>query len=75
MCYNSGRMPAQAPALLLTKFHRPAVTGDRIDCPRLIEMLDRGLPGPMSLVCAPAGFGKTTLVSSWIEGLCDHIVG
>ena len=63
-------MPAQASALLFTKLHRPPVTGDRVDRPRLIEMLNRGLQqGPLSLVCAAAGFGKTTLVSSWIESL------
>ena len=62
-------MPAHASALLFTKLNRPPVTGDRIDRPRLIEMLNRGLPGPMSLVSAAAGFGKTTLVSAWIEGL------
>ena len=62
-------MSAQASALLLTKLNRPPVVGDRIDRPRLIEMLNRGLSGPLSLVSAAAGFGKTTLVSSWIEGL------
>ena len=62
-------MPAHAPALLLTKLNRPPVVADRIERPRLIEMLDRGLSGPLSLVSAAAGFGKTTLVSSWIEGL------
>jgi ATP/maltotriose-dependent transcriptional regulator MalT len=34
--------------------------------PRLIEQLFEGLPGKLTLVCAPAGFGKTTLVSSWL---------
>jgi LuxR family maltose regulon positive regulatory protein len=63
-------MPAQASALLSTKLNRPPVTGDRVDRPRLIEQLNRGLPQcPLTLVCAAAGFGKTTLVSSWIEGL------
>ena len=63
-------MPAQASALLFTKLNRPPVTGDRVDRPRLIEQLNRGLQqGPLTLVSAAAGFGKTTLVSSWIEGL------
>jgi LuxR family transcriptional regulator, maltose regulon positive regulatory protein len=63
-------MPARASALLFTKLNRPPVTGDRVDRPHLIEQLDRGLQqGPLTLVCAAAGFGKTTLVSSWIEGL------
>ena len=70
MCYNSGTMGVQDSSLLLTKLNRPPVTSDRIDRPRLIEQLDRGLQqGPLTLVCAAAGFGKTTLVSSWVEGL------
>ena len=70
MRYNPGIMGVQDSSLLLTKLNRPPVTGDRIDRPRLIEQLDRGLQqGPLTLVCAAAGFGKTTLVSSWIEGL------
>jgi LuxR family transcriptional regulator, maltose regulon positive regulatory protein len=63
-------MPAQASPLLFTKLNRPPVTSDWIDRPRLIEQLNRGLQqGPLTLVCAAAGFGKTTLVSSWIESL------
>ena len=62
-------MPAQTSALLLTKLNRPPVTEDRIERPRLTEMLNRGLPGPLTLVSAAAGFGKTTLVSAWIEEL------
>jgi LuxR family maltose regulon positive regulatory protein len=37
--------------------------------PRLIERLDEGSQGPLTLVCAGAGYGKTTLVSAWIESL------
>jgi LuxR family transcriptional regulator, maltose regulon positive regulatory protein len=33
---------------------------------RLIERLDAGLHGKLTLVSAPAGFGKTTLVSDWV---------
>ena len=70
MCYNISRMPAQASALLSTKLNRPPVPGDWVDRPRLIEQLNRSLQqGPLTLVCASAGFGKTTLVSSWIDRL------
>ena len=34
--------------------------------PRLIERLNQGLHGKLTLISAPAGFGKTTLVSEWI---------
>jgi LuxR family maltose regulon positive regulatory protein len=33
--------------------------------PRLIERLDAGLHRKLTLVSAPAGFGKTTLLSEW----------
>ena len=63
-------MPIQAFNLLSTKLNRPPVTADWVARPRLIEQLNRSLQqGPMTLVCASAGFGKTTLVSSWIESL------
>jgi LuxR family maltose regulon positive regulatory protein len=63
-------MAAPASALLLTKLNRPPVTPDWVARPRLIEQLNHSLQrGPLTLVCASAGFGKTTLVSSWIEGL------
>ena len=63
-------MSVQASPLLATKLNRPSVTGDRIDRPRLIDQLNHSLQqGSLTLVCASAGFGKTTLVSSWIESL------
>ena len=41
--------------------------------PHLIERLDDGLDRNLTLVSAPAGFGKTTLVSTWARG-CDRPV-
>jgi LuxR family maltose regulon positive regulatory protein len=35
--------------------------------PQLIEMLDRCCDGRVTLISAPAGYGKTTLVSQWID--------
>ena len=64
-------MALRASTILLTKLHRPPATDDRIERPRLIDVLDRGLAGPLSLVTGPAGFGKTTAVSSWIERLAS----
>jgi LuxR family maltose regulon positive regulatory protein len=37
--------------------------------PRLIERLNEGLHHNLTFISAPAGFGKTTLVSAWIEGI------
>jgi LuxR family maltose regulon positive regulatory protein len=33
----------------------------------LFDLLDRGVQGPVTLVCAPAGSGKTMLIRSWLE--------
>src|SRR5581483_9344408 len=35
--------------------------------PRLLERLNEGLHRKLTLIAAPAGFGKTTLVSEWVE--------
>ena len=37
--------------------------------PRLIDRLDEGLHRKLTLVCAPAGFGKTTLLGGWLTAL------
>jgi LuxR family maltose regulon positive regulatory protein len=58
-----------------TKLYIPATRPDPatrlgtglIPRPRLIEQLEQGLAGKLILICAPAGFGKTTLASSWLE--------
>ena len=57
-------------SLLQTKLHRPRVTADLVHRPRLKEALDDGLDRPLILVAAPAGFGKSTLLSAWLE-TCD----
>ena len=55
--------------LLRTKLHRPSATADQVDRPRLKDRLDSSLDRPLILVAAPAGFGKSTLLSAWLEGL------
>jgi len=53
--------------LILTKISKPRLTSDLVPRPHLIEYLNRGLDRKLTLVSAPAGFGKTTLVLSWLE--------
>lgn len=53
--------------LLRTKFYRPSVPGDLVHRARLYETLNQGLRRPLTLIAAPAGYGKTMLVSSWLE--------
>ena len=70
--YNKGSihttsMMHQDSILLHTKLHRPRLPHDLVVRPRLVEWLDYSLDHPLTLVCASAGFGKTTLVCSWLE--------
>jgi LuxR family maltose regulon positive regulatory protein len=55
--------------LLKTKIFVPPAHRELVSRPRLIERLDRGirLGRKLTLISAPAGFGKTTLVSEWIR--------
>lgn len=56
-------------ALIATKLQVPRVRAERVARPRLRERLNAGLALPLTLVSAPAGFGKTTLVAEWVAGL------
>jgi LuxR family maltose regulon positive regulatory protein len=51
--------------LLATKLHIPSVRPELVSRSRLIERLNAGLARKLILVSAPAGFGKTTLLSAW----------
>jgi LuxR family maltose regulon positive regulatory protein len=53
--------------LIRTKLHRPRVGDDLVLRPRLLERLNQGLDRKLTLVSSPAGFGKTSLVASWLE--------
>jgi LuxR family maltose regulon positive regulatory protein len=60
-----------ATPLLQTKLYIPPARPDRVPRPRLIERLNAGLwrhngvARKLTLISAPAGFGKTTLASEW----------
>ena len=53
-------------ALLETKLYVPRSRRDLVPRPRLSERLDRGTASKLMLVSAPAGFGKTTLLTEWL---------
>src|SRR5580700_3980965 len=55
--------------ILATKLYIPRLRPDIVIRPRLIERLNEGLHRNLILISAPAGFGKTTLVSEWVEGI------
>ncbi len=52
--------------ILATKLYIPRLRPHVVSRPRLIERLNEGLQRNLILISAPAGFGKTTLVSEWV---------
>ncbi|MDJ0756860.1 MAG: LuxR C-terminal-related transcriptional regulator [Ardenticatenaceae bacterium] len=56
-----------ADPLIRTKLRLPFVRPEQLTRPRLQKQIERGLRGPLTLVTAPAGFGKTTLVASCLQ--------
>jgi len=68
-CYNC----VMQTSILATKLYLPSPRPQAVPRPRLIERLNEGLrqePGfgrPLTLLSAPAGFGKTTLLSEWLH--------
>ncbi len=53
--------------LLRTKFYIPPIRSIQIARPRLIDLINGGLDRQLILVSAPAGYGKSTLVSGWLK--------
>jgi LuxR family transcriptional regulator, maltose regulon positive regulatory protein len=58
----------KADTLIRTKLHLPFTRPGLVSRPRLQEQIYQGLRGPLTLVTAPAGFGKSTLVASCVTG-------
>jgi LuxR family maltose regulon positive regulatory protein len=58
----------KADTLIRTKLHLPFARSELVPRPRLQARITAGLHGPLTLITAPAGFGKTTLVTSCIAG-------
>ena len=57
--------------LLQTKLFVPLLRPFLVPRPRLIAKLNKSLYGKLTLVCAPAGFGKTTLTADWATRLAE----
>lgn len=55
--------------IIKTKIHSPALRRDQVSRKRLVALLSDGLhrARKLTLISAPAGFGKTNLVSEWIS--------
>jgi LuxR family maltose regulon positive regulatory protein len=52
--------------LLVTKLQIPRSVSNRVQRPRLVQRLNAAWPGKLTLISAPPGFGKTTLLAEWI---------
>ena len=53
--------------LLATKLHIPEPRLELVPRTALIERLNNGIRHKLTLISAPAGFGKTTILSEWID--------
>jgi len=56
-----------ASTLVATKMNAPRLRGALVPRPRLTALMDAGAEASLTLVSAPAGFGKTTVLASWLE--------
>src|SRR5690348_16853839 len=52
--------------ILATKLYIPHPPPTVVSRPRLMERMNEGLQRKLTLIAAPAGFGKTTVVSTWV---------
>jgi ATP/maltotriose-dependent transcriptional regulator MalT/ActR/RegA family two-component response regulator len=57
---------ARSPFILQTKLHRPTLPTDLVVRTAVLERLDAGRDLPLTLVSAPAGYGKSLLIASWL---------
>ena len=64
-----------APILLKTKLHRPPLQTDYILRSALLHRLQQGRDRKLTLVVAPAGFGKSTLGASWLAAIEEECAG
>ena len=64
--------PPEYTALLKTKISIPPPRQQLVSRTQLLTRLTEGTERPLTLISAPAGFGKTTLVSNWVDTATDR---
>src|SRR5689334_10063391 len=67
MIDSSERQMEAGPLLLATKLYIPRARPSLLSRPRLLTRLDSGLQGPVTLIAAPTGSGKTALLTDWLR--------
>lgn len=63
---GSGPLPGASRPLLETKLYRPRSRRSAVPRPRLLEELHRAIESGLTVISAPAGFGKSTLLAAWL---------
>ncbi|HZG65671.1 MAG TPA: hypothetical protein VEZ12_02950, partial [Herpetosiphonaceae bacterium] len=66
MAGSNGRHALEDQALLATKLYVPRARPALLARPRLLARLEAGLYGPVTVIAAPTGSGKTALLTDWI---------
>ncbi|MFN2208613.1 MAG: hypothetical protein ACK2UT_22015, partial [Candidatus Promineifilaceae bacterium] len=59
----------EAGMLIQTKLLIPRVITELVERPHLIDRLNHGLKRDVTLISAPAGYGKSTLAAAWLKQL------
>src|SRR5215471_6930413 len=68
---HPGGVPQQT-ALVTTKFSIPPVPATLVARPHLLQRLNEGVQQKLTLLCASAGFGKTSLLAEWCAWQARH---
>ncbi len=68
---SDDRGEAERAILLATKLHPPAIAGELVHRAALEDALSAGRRCKLTLLSAPAGWGKTTLLAQWASGAGD----
>jgi LuxR family maltose regulon positive regulatory protein len=71
--YGTGFPLTTSEGLVRARLYRPALSDELLVRERLMERLQRGVCGRLTLLCAPVGFGKSTLLAQW-AGCCGRAV-
>ena len=61
--------PTRPPLFLATKVFPPRLPAGLIDRPRLLSLAGKAEYKRLTVIKAPAGFGKTSLALTWLDGL------
>jgi LuxR family transcriptional regulator, maltose regulon positive regulatory protein len=59
--------------ILTTKLYRPRARPDLVARPQLLQRLTEAARRPLTILSAPAGFGKTTLLAAWLAGVGERV--